>query len=75
MKKRVKRSPENRAYQKGYLTGIGHRSKELCPFVLGERREHWVQGWRAGRADLWDGLTGISNLGCRPLTTPAEAEA
>ena len=59
--KRQKRDLSQRAYKKGYQAGISGRSKNLCPSAL-EKQESWLSGWRDGRADNWDGFTGVSGI-------------
>jgi ribosome modulation factor len=60
--RRKKRDMESRAYQRGYLAGLSGRSLEKCPFEARPVRMRWVEGWRAGRADLNDGLIGVSGV-------------
>ncbi|HSH57351.1 MAG TPA: ribosome modulation factor, partial [Halomonas sp.] len=30
-------------------------------------REYWMSGWREGRGDQWDGMTGISGIHKNPM--------
>jgi ribosome modulation factor len=60
--RRQKRDKSNRAYVRGYQAGVGGRSRELCPFNDVATRQHWLNGWRDGRADLWSGMAGIAGL-------------
>jgi ribosome modulation factor len=57
--KRQKRDMTERAYAKGYQVGVSGKSKDLCPDT---NHDTWMSGWRDGRADNWDGFTGISGL-------------
>ncbi|SEK42514.1 ribosome modulation factor [Atopomonas hussainii] len=58
--KRLKRDPQERAFVRGYQNGLQGKSKELCPFDQGTNRQAWMNGWREGRSDNWDGLAGAS---------------
>lgn len=58
--KRQKRDKHDRAFQRGYQAGISGRSVDLCPHEQLEQRQYWINGWREGRTDQWDGHTGIS---------------
>lgn len=60
--KRQKRDRRERAYQKGYLAGLEGRSKTLCPSGIPELHQEWMNGWREGRSDQWDGLTGVRGI-------------
>ena len=60
--KRQKRDMAERAYSKGYQAGSSGRAKEHCPHDGGETRQQWLTGWREGRTDQWDGLTGVSGI-------------
>lgn len=60
--KKQKRDKNSRAYQRGYQAGLHGRSQEICPHVAGDVRNQWVSGWREGRCDQWDGLTGVASL-------------
>ena len=59
--KKQKRDLCERAYARGYRAGLERRSKDLAP-ATGTVRDHWLAGWRNGRADNWDGLTGVSGI-------------
>lgn len=59
--KKQKRNLRERAFARGYKAGVERRSKDLAP-GSGVVREHWLAGWRAGRADNWDALTGVSGI-------------
>ena len=54
--KRQKRNQSERAYSRGYLSGIEGRSKTLCPHDYGSIRQNWLNGWREGREDHWNGF-------------------
>lgn len=60
--RRQKRDMNDRAWQKGYQAGVGGRSNETCPHEHEAQRQYWLSGWREGRSDQWDGLTGISGV-------------
>ena len=60
--KRQKRDKMERAYQKGYMAGVEGKSKTLCPKEEGPEHQHWINGWREGRSDNWDGFTGVSGI-------------
>jgi ribosome modulation factor len=51
-----------RAYDKGYQAGIAGRSSDYCPHTDVVHRQNWLSGWREGRSDQWDGLTGVSGV-------------
>jgi ribosome modulation factor len=54
--KRQKRDQVERAFTKGYQAGVQGRSRTLCPHEVIARRQNWINGWREGREDLWDGF-------------------
>ena len=58
--KRQKRNPMDKAYQRGFLAGLEGRSKTLCPKAEGAEHQEWMNGWRAGREDMWSGYHGAS---------------
>lgn len=58
--KRSKRDMTKRAFERGYQTGLSGRSSDICPHEDGPQRFSWMQGWREGRADQWDGLNGVT---------------
>jgi len=60
--KRQKRNMNERAFKKGYLAGRAGKSKDSCPLDHGEMRQEWVNGWREGRTDNWEGMTGVSGI-------------
>ena len=60
--KRQKRNMTSRAFDRGYQAGITGRSIDTCPHGEEEQRQHWIAGWREGRSDQWDGLTGVSGV-------------
>lgn len=60
--RRLKRDKSERAFQKGYLAGLGGRSKESCPSENGVLHQQWINGWREGRIDNWEGKTGVSGV-------------
>lgn len=54
--KRQKRNQADRAYGRGYQAGVLGRSRTLCPHETGEPRFEWINGWREGREDHWNGF-------------------
>jgi len=60
--KRQKRDIDQRAFNKGYQAGIAGKSKSLCPITKEVTQQNWLSGWREGRGDNWDGLTGVSGI-------------
>jgi ribosome modulation factor len=60
--KKQKRDTTNRAFQRGYQNGLAGKSKDQCPYDQGDIRSHWISGWREGRTDQWDGLTGVAGV-------------
>jgi ribosome modulation factor len=60
--RRQKRDMKSRAFDRGYQAGVTGRSMENCPHELEAYRQFWVSGWREGRCDQWDGLTGVSGV-------------
>ena len=60
--RRQKRDMNSRAFDKGYQAGLAGRSQDDCPHADDQHRTHWLSGWREGRADNWDGLTGVSGV-------------
>jgi len=60
--KRQKRDIDQRAFNKGYQVGVSGKSKSLCPNTTQTAQQNWLSGWREGRGDNWDGLTGVSGI-------------
>ena len=60
--RRQKRDKNDRAYARGYQTGVHGKSKELCPYEDQTARQSWLGGWRQGREDQWDGYTGTAGV-------------
>lgn len=60
--RRLKRNPLTRAFVRGYQNGLTGKSKDCCPFNTTSSRQAWLNGWREGRGDQWDGLTGTAGL-------------
>ena len=58
--RRHKRNLAVRAYQRGYLAGLNGFSKSRCPKETGPEHQEWINGWRAGREDQWQGMQGAS---------------
>jgi ribosome modulation factor len=66
--KRQKRDLQERAFQRGYQTGLLGRTRSRCPHMQGTSRTEWLLGWHEGRRDHWDGLglaSGIQKLALR----------
>lgn len=60
--RRQKRNMAERAFIKGYQAGVSGRSKDSCPISQATMRQEWLNGWREGRSDNWDGYVGVSGL-------------
>lgn len=60
--RRQKRDMTERAFTRGYNAGATGRTKDACPHNHSENRQQWLNGWREGRVDQWDGLIGISGI-------------
>jgi ribosome modulation factor len=60
--RRQKRDMNSRAFDKGYQAGVTGRSIDFCPHSEEAHRQSWISGWREGRNDHWDGLTGVSGV-------------
>lgn len=60
--RRQKRDFEQRAFNRGYQAGLAGKSKSLCPNGGETLQQQWLSGWRSGREDNWDGLTGVSGI-------------
>lgn len=54
--KRQKRNQVERAFSKGYKSGVDGRSRSLCPHESGPGRLEWMNGWREAREDQWAGF-------------------
>ncbi|MEW5248467.1 ribosome modulation factor [Microbulbifer sp. 2201CG32-9] len=54
--KRQKRNLPDRAFCKGYLAATENKPVDSCPFFTGDRHQEWINGWREGREDYWNGL-------------------
>jgi len=63
-----KRDVTERAYTHGYQKGVNRKSKDLCPHQSKETRTAWLNGWRTGREDQWDGMSGTAGVGRNPMT-------
>ena len=56
--KKQKRNQIEKAFLKGYQAAIEGRSKSLCPYLQeGSVRQNWLNGWREGREDHWNGYS------------------
>ncbi|TCO75626.1 ribosome modulation factor [Chromatocurvus halotolerans] len=60
--KRQKRDMGTRAFDRGYHAGVSGRSMDICPHENEQQRMNWLSGWREGRSDQWDGMTGVSGV-------------
>ena len=60
--RRQKRDVCERAYKRGYQAGLGGKSKSQCPTETPTAKQQWLTGWRDGRVDNWDGMTGVSGI-------------
>ncbi|HCP56103.1 MULTISPECIES: ribosome modulation factor [Pseudomonas] len=60
--RRLKRDPSEKAFLRGYQYGVHGKSRELCPFTNPSVRQAWLNGWREGRGDNWDGMTGTAGI-------------
>lgn len=60
--RRQKRNRLDRAFQKGYLAGVNGKSRDFCPKDIGPEHQEWINGWREGREDKWNGMQGVSGL-------------
>ena len=60
--KKHKRDSSDRVFDRGYRAGNTGKSKYDCPHVQPQQRDQWIAGWRDGRTDYWDGMTGLSTL-------------
>ena len=60
--RRQKRDKMERAFQRGYIAGVEGKSKDRCPKGYGPEHQQWMNGWRVGRYDHWDGLTGVRGI-------------
>lgn len=58
--KRQKRDPMDRAFERGYRIGLEGKSKSLCPNDEGAAHQEWMNGWRQGRDDNWNGMKAMS---------------
>lgn len=53
--KRQKRNQIEHAFSKGYIAGVRGKSRGLCPYLTGDARMEWMNGWREAREDQWNG--------------------
>lgn len=62
--RRAKREKTTRAFTRGYQAGRMGKSRDHCPFHCEEQKQSWINGWRNGREDQWDGFVGTAGV-CR----------
>ena len=60
--KTQKRSILDRAYTHGYKAAISGRSIDICPHNNESTRFQWTSGWREGRQNFHQGLTGVAGI-------------
>ena len=60
--RRQKRDKADRTFTRGYQIGVHGKSRELCPYHEDEPKQEWLNGWRCGREDNWDGYTGTAGI-------------
>ncbi len=60
--KRQKRDLEQRAYNRGYFAGMEGKSKSQCPNTSDVIQQTWLNGWRQGREDNWNGMIGVAAI-------------
>ena len=60
--RRQKRDMNERAFQRGYQAGVAGKSQDSCPHENENSRQEWVNGWREGRVDNWEGFTGVAGV-------------
>ena len=61
--RRQKRDKSDRAFTRGYQIGVHGKSRELCPYHDDDSKQEWLNGWRCGREDNWDGYVGTAGVG------------
>lgn len=60
--RRQKRDKSDRAFLRGYQIGVHGKSRELCPYHEDDPKQTWLNGWRSGREDNWDGYVGTAGV-------------
>ena len=61
--RRLKRDPLERAFMRGYQYGVSGKSRDLCPInPSSSSRQAWLNGWREGRVDNWEGMIGTAGI-------------
>lgn len=60
--RRQKRDRDARAYSRGYQAGLDGKSQDICPFDNLPTRSSWLNGWREGRTDHFQGMTGVAGI-------------
>lgn len=54
--KRQKRDQSDRVFSRGYIAATRGISRSQCPYENGPKHQQWMNGWREGREDYWNGL-------------------
>lgn len=60
--RRQKRDSLQRLFNKGYQAGVSGKSKSNCPAMKADHQQTWINGWREGREDNWNGMIGVSGI-------------
>lgn len=60
--KRQRRDRSEQLFSRGFQAGVGGRSFEFCPYQDVNLKQHWMAGWREGRACYHQGMSGVSAL-------------
>ena len=60
--RRQKRDKSNRAFTRGYQIGVHGKTRDLCPYHDDDYKQAWLNGWRCGREDQWDGYVGVAGV-------------
>ena len=60
--KRQKKDVFARAFTRGYLAGVAAKPNDSGLSEQMEDPQEWLNGWREGRTDNWEGMTGVSGI-------------
>jgi|TARA_B100000959_G_C14918183_1_gene598300 ribosome modulation factor len=60
--RRQKRDKSSRAFIRGYQNGVNGKTRDLCPYHDDGFKQAWLNGWRSGREDQWDGYVGVAGV-------------